>query len=94
MVLNCWLERRIACASEVLASAVPETELEVRPVGMDTPTAGTTPNTTSYYVPQPAGFGAEPGTGSGMTVSVLGVASYLRGCTKWGCKVFRFGILT
>ena len=43
---------------------------------------------------QPAGFGSEPSTGSGMTVSVLGVTSYLRACTKWGCQVFRFGILT
>ena len=30
-------------------------------------------------LPQPAGFGSEPGTGSGMTVSVLGVTSYLGG---------------
>ena len=29
MVLNCWLELRIACASEVRASSVPQTEVEV-----------------------------------------------------------------
>ena len=37
----------------------------------------------SYYMStsdQPAGFGSEPSTGSGMTVSMLGVTSYLREC--------------
>ena len=43
---------------------------------------------------QPAGFGSEPSTGSGMTNSVLGVTSYLRECKNGVVTGFRLGILT
>ena len=52
-------------------------------------TVASSARATSYYMStsdQPAGFGSEPSTGSGMTVSVLGVTSYLRGCKNGGCN--------